>query len=412
MTTPSTSTRPSAFEGPVDSATYRRVLEAFTGILATEGNRVAVLRNGVEIFPAMLEAVERAERTVDFMTYIYWTGEITGRFAVALADRARAGVRVRVLLDAFGTRQMDDRLVDDLCGAGAVVEKFRPATSFKPWRWNMRTHRRVLVCDDTVAFTGGAGISEEWMGDADRPEHWRDTHYAVEGPAVDAIHAAFTSDWLEVPQPVFDGADRFPEHRAVGSVPLQVVRAASQPGWNDAALTIRALIALARERIRITSAYFRPPRHFLDLLYEAVERGVTVEVLVPGPHAEPVVARWAAEYYYQELLAHGVTIWSYQPTMHHGKIVTVDGTVALVGTSNFDARSLAINEQIGLVIHDADITATLDEHFAQDCAASERIDPESWDRRGWGRRGREAVAHIGTFAPRGGGAARRGGLFG
>lgn len=394
------------FSGPVDATTYRRVLEAFTGIIATDDNEVAVLRNGAQIFPAMLDAVERAERTIDFMTYIYWTGEITERFATALAERARAGVRVRILLDAFGSRRMDDRLIQQLRSAGAQVEKFRPP-SLKMWRWNMRTHRRVLVCDEQVAFTGGAGIAEEWMGDADTPDSWRDTHFKVQGPAVREVHAAFLSDWLEVSPTVFDAADRFPEPRAAGATKLQVIRASSQPGWNDAALAIGALIALARERIRITSAYFRPPRHFAELLYQAVARGVAVEVLVPGPHAEPAVARWAAEYHYEDLLANGVTIWSYQPTMHHGKVVTVDGTVALVGTTNFDARSFAINEQVGLLIHDAGVTATLDEHFDDDRDVSRRIELSTWRQRDRLQRAREVAAHLATFGMRGGGAVRR-----
>lgn len=402
---------PPAFERPPEVAEYGRVLEAFTGIPATRGNRVEVLRNGDEIFPAMLGAIERAERSIDFMSFVYWTGDIAERFAEALADRAAAGVRVRVLVDAFGARLMEERLVGRLRRAGALVERFRPRSTWKVWEHNMRTHRRVLVCDDRIAFTGGVGIAAEWTGDADDPTTWRDTHFRVEGPAVDGIHAAFYSDWLEVPQPVFDGRDRFPEREPAGDTPLQVIRAASQPGWNDAALTIRALIALARERIRITSAYFRPPGHFSTLLCDAAERGVDVEVLVPGPHGDPAWFRWAAEYHYGRLLEHGVRLWAYQPTMHHGKVVTLDDTVAMVGTVNFDARSLAINEQVALVIHDAAITAVLDDHFESDLAESLELDLRTWAGRGWDQRARELAAHVLSFGLRGGGATRRGSLW-
>lgn len=402
---------PPAFAGPPDSAEYRRVLEAFTGIPATEGNRVTVLRNGNEIFPAMIEAIEAAQHSIDFMTYIYWTGDITRRFAEALTARARAGVRVRVLLDGFGTKAMDRQVSAGLSRAGATVETFRPISGWKLWEWNMRTHRRVLVCDDAVAFTGGVGIAEEWDGDAEGPGQWRDTHFKVEGPAVDGIHAAFYSDWLEIDQEVLTAADRFPRRHAVGPSCMQVVRVASQPGWNDAALAVAALLTLARERIRVTSAYLRPPDHFIDLLGAAVARGVEVEVLVPGPHTEPVFYRWAAEYHYDALLERGVKVWLYQPTMYHGKSITVDGIVALVGTTNFDSRSLAVNEQVGLILHDPNLTAILDAHFEQDRARSQALDLATWRERSWEQRARESATHVAMFGLRGGGASRRDSLL-
>lgn len=398
---------PPEFAGPPDSAEYRRVLEAFTGIPATEGNRVTVLHNGNEIFPAMLDAINGAERTVDLMTYIYWSGDITRRFADALAARARDGVRVRVVLDAYGTKSMDGWVLPALRQAGVSVLKFRPFLSWKVWEWNLRTHRRVLVCDDEVAFTGGAGIAEEWEGDAEGPGQWRDTHFQVEGPAVDGIHAAFYSTWMEMDEPVFSAEDRFPRRDAVGETCVQVIRAASEPGWNDAALAVAGLLALARERIRLTTAYFRPPAHFVELLTAAVARGVQVDLLVPGPHTEPVFYRWAAEYHYEELLERGVRVWLYQPTMHHGKILTVDGTVALVGTTNFDARSFALNEELGLVLHDPGVTATLDAHFEEDRAASQPLDLATWRERDRAQHAREVLAHVASFGLRGAGASRR-----
>ena len=397
--------------GTRDGAAYRRVLEGLTGIPATEGNRVTVLRNGNEIFPAMLAAIEAAERSIDLMTYIFRTGDIARRVTAALAARARAGVRVRVVLDAFGSRPMEDRMVAELRSAGAMVEWFRPLSRWKVWTWNLRTHRRVLVCDDEVAFTGGVGIGREWEGNAANPQEWRDTHFKIEGPAVDGVHAAFHSDWLEGDHPIVTETDRFPAQRPVGNATVQVVRAASQPGWNDMAVAVSGLLALARERVRVTSAYFRPPRPFVDLLCAAVERGVDVQVLVPGPHTHPALHRWAAEHHFEELLERGVRVWVYQPTMHHGKILTVDCTAALVGTTNFDARSLALNEQVGLVLHDADLTATLDEHFDEDRSASVPVDLSAWRQRGRLRRYREMAAHGATFGIRGAGASRRDGLL-
>lgn len=389
---------------------YRRVLEGLTGIPATAGNRVTVLRNGDEVFPAMLGAIEAAERSIDLMTYIFRTGDIARRVVAALAARARAGVRVRVVLDAFGSRPMEDRLVAELRTAGAEVDWFRPLSRWKVWTWNLRTHRRVLVCDDAVAFTGGIGIAREWEGDAGSPQQWRDTHFKIEGPAVDGVHAAFYSDWLEGEHPIITEVDRFPAHQPVGNATVQVIRAASQPGWNDMAVAVSGLLMLARERVRVTSAYFRPPRPFVELLCAAAARGVDVQVLVPGPHTHPPFQRWAAEHHFEELLERGVRVWVYQPTMHHGKIMTVDGAAALVGTTNFDARSLALNEQIGLVLHDGGLTATLDAHFDEDRAVSVPVDLSAWRQRGQLRRCREMTVHAATFGIRGAGASRRGGL--
>lgn len=397
--------------GGADPAAHRRVLETLTGVPATDGNRVAVLRNGEQIFPAMLGAISAAQRTIDLMTYVYWRGGIARRMAEVLGERARAGVRVRLVVDAFGAKPMDDALVAGLSQAGAVVEVFRPLRGWKVWKWNMRTHRRVLVCDEQVAFTGGAGIAGEWEGNARNPREWRDTHFRVEGPAVDGVHAAFLSDWLELDHPIVTEADRFPEHGRRGSSSVQVLRAASQPGWNDVAVALAGLLVVARRRIRVTSAYLRLPRYFLSLLREAVRRGVDVDVLVPGRHCHPAHYRWAAEYHYEDLLDGGVRVWHYQPTMHHAKIVTVDGLVSLVGTTNLDARSLAINEQVGLLVHDADVTAELDGHFEEDLGHSERVDPAAWAHRGTRQRLREQASHLATFGVRGAGASRYDGLL-
>lgn len=396
--------------GPPRGAESRRLMEALVGIPASEGNRIRVLRNGAEIFPAMLEAIEGSQFTIDLLTYVWWKGDIADRIARALAERARAGVRVRVLLDGFGGRPIDGETAEHMRKAGVDLATVRPFLGGKPWRWNMRTHRRALVCDEEIAFTGGVGIAKEWDGDAGEPGSWRDTHYQVEGPAVDGIRAAFLSDWLEMDRPLLTDADRLPERNPVGTSAVQVLRIASEPGWNDAALAVASLITLARQRIRVTTAYFRSPQHFVDLLCSAVERGVEVEVLVPGPHTEPAHYRWAAEHHYQQLLDRGVRIWCYQPTMLHGKILTVDGEVALVGTTNLDARSFSMNEQLSLVVHDPEVVRVLDEHFDDDLARSVALDPEEWRQRGWQRNAREVVAHVATFGVRGGGASRRSSL--
>lgn len=386
----------------------RRLLESFTGVPATEGNRIDVLRNGEEIFPAMLAAIEAAERSIDFMTFVYWRGEITRRFAEAFAARARAGVRVRVLLDGFGAHAMDRRQLDHMREAGVQVVEFRPFPSWRLWQWNLRTHRRALVCDGTVGFTGGVGIAQEWVdgGHGGDPPPWRETHFRVTGPAVAGIHAAFLSNWLETNYRTLGEEEQFPEHDRAGTSVVQVIRGASQFGWNDMAVAMQALLEIAEERIRITSAYFRPPEAFRQAIIGAADRGVAVEVLVPGPHAEPAHFRWAGEYHYEELLDGHVDIWHYQPTMLHAKILTVDGTLALVGTTNFDARSVAINEQVGLLVHDPRVTAVLDRHFEEDLADSRRLDPHQWARRPWSRRALQLAGHALTYPVRGAGAVR------
>lgn len=388
----------------------RRALVRLTGAPVVEGSHVELLHDA-DILPAMLAAIEGAEHTVDLMSYVWWGGEIAERFAGALAARARAGLRVRVLLDSVGSRHLDDRLERCMRRAGVALEFFRPRWSWKLWQLNMRTHRRVLVCDDVVAFTGGVGIAQEWVGTPDLPA-WRDTQVRVTGPGVDGIHAGFHTDWVETPRPPIDGHDVWPEHDEDGSVPMQVLLAASQPGWNTMALALRGLIGSARQRIRITSAYFRPPRHFRRLLCQTADRGVEVELLLPGPHARPAISRHAAQHHYGELLEHGIGIFEYQPTMLHAKIVTVDGVAAMVGTTNFDARSLALNEQIAVILHDEAVTAELDRRFDDDLSQSSPIELDAWRRRPVDDRARQWFAHASTFPIRGAAATKRGRIVG
>lgn len=386
----------------------RRLLETFTGVPATDGNRIDVLRNGLEIFPAMLEAIEGAQQSIDFMTFVFWRGEITRRFVDAFAERARAGVRVRVLLDGFGAYAMDPEQRVRMRAAGVEVVEFRPFPSWRVWQWNLRTHRRVLVCDGRVAFTGGVGIAQEWVDGGARADvpAWRETHFRVTGPAVAGIHGAFLSNWLENDYRTLGTEDRFTAHEQTGESAVQVIWGASELGWNDMAIAMQAMLELAEDRIRICSAYFRPPDAFRSAMLDAVRRGVDVEVLVPGPHAVPAHFRWAGEYRYDELLDGGVEIWHYQPTMLHAKVLTVDGVVALAGTTNFDARSVAINEQVGLLIHDPDVTGVLDRHFEEDLADSRRVDPAAWGRRPWSRRAKQLAGHALTYPIRGAGAVR------
>ncbi|WP_395570629.1 phosphatidylserine/phosphatidylglycerophosphate/cardiolipin synthase family protein [Streptomyces sp. BK79] len=376
----------------------RRRLERLIGIAATEGNALTVLRNGDEIFAAMLAGIRRAEHTVDMMTFVYWKGDIARRFAEALAERARAGVRVRLLLDGFGSRLIDAGHLRTMERAGVQVAWFRKPLYLSPLKQNHRCHRKVLVVDEESAFTGGVGIAEEWCGDARNPQEWRDTHVEVRGPAVDGIAAAFAQNWAECHDELFDDRDRFVEHRPQGDAIVQVVRGSASFGWQDMQTLIRVMLESAEERVRLATAYFSPDPYFVELLCATARRGVEVEILLPGPHTDKRVCQLAGQHHYEELTACGVRIHQYQPTMMHAKVVTVDGVAALIGSTNFNRRSLDHDEEVMLAVLDQDVTATLDRHFEADLAVSELIRPGRWKRRSVVQRARErAVLPIRRF---------------
>ncbi len=379
---------------PDDIHRFRRTVEGLVGIPATEGNQVDVLRNGDEIFPAMLEAIAAARATVDLLTFIYWKGQIARDFADVLSERARAGLRVRILLDAVGARLIDKDILDQVARAGATVEWFRKPTNWKVWEHNHRTHRKVLVCDEEVAFTGGVGIAEEWCGDARGPAEWRDTHFRVRGPAVDGVRAGFASNWAETGHPLFDDRDRFPDQPRAGDACVQVVRGSAGVDWTDMATVFAAVIRRARRRLRLTTAYFVPDERFVDLLVEAVDRGVAVEVLLPGPHADKRIVQLASEVRYEPLLDAGVQMWCFQPSMLHAKVLTADGVVACVGSANFNSRSMTLDDEVDMVVLHAPTVAVLDRHFEEDLARSEELDPSRWADRNLAQKVKEKASTL------------------
>ena len=378
---------------------FRRALEGLLGITATDGNRIDILRNGDEIFPAMLDAIRRSTSTIDFLTFVYWVGEIGEEWAHALADRAKAGVRVRVLLDALGAYDMQEELIGMMKDAGVAVERFRPVDKLRFWESDHRTHRKVLICDEDVAFTGGVGIADEWRGAARDPSEWRDTHFMVRGPAVDGLRAAFVQNWAESGHPLFEAdVDRFPEQPTDGSVAVQVLRGSAGAGWSDMSSLFRALLKLARDRVSITTAYFVPDEETSGLLCETSGRGVDVQVLVPGPHLDKRFVQLASESPIEPLLDAGVKVWAFPPTMLHAKTMLVDGLVANVGSANFDARSLLRDEEVNMVVFDTEFVAALERDFAADVARSEPFDRERWSHRGPAQRVKEAA--MGVFQER------------
>jgi cardiolipin synthase A/B len=371
----------------------RRIVEGVIGVPATEGNRVDVLRNGVEIFPAMLGAIESSRHTVDFLTFVYWTGDVGTTFAKALAGRAREGVRVRVVLDGWGAESVDHTLVREMESAGVQLRWFRPLRRFRPSSINHRTHRKLLICDEAVGFTGGVGIADEWLGDAADEHEWRDTHFRVRGPAVDGLRAAFLDNWLETSSDIFDPSiDRFPDQPQDGDAVVQVVRGASEVGTSDICTLVRALVQVAEERIRITTAYFVPGDELVGRLCDAADRGVNIEVLLPGPHADKRFVQLAGEAAYEQLLAARARVWCYQPSMLHAKVLTIDGLLAVVGSANLNSRSVALDEEVDLVVIDPDVTAELDRHFDLDIERSTAIDLTRWRQRSGRQRVAETVS--------------------
>jgi cardiolipin synthase len=379
-----------ATDGTMDARmALRRTLECLVGAAFTEGNAITVLRNGDEIFPAMLEAIRGAEQSVDLMTFVYWKGWPATEFAKALSDRARAGLRVRVLIDALGGRAIEDGLVDAMETSGVDVHWFRRPLRKSPFKQNHRGHRKLLVVDETISFTGGVGIAEEWGGDARDEKEWRDTHFRVEGPAVDGLAAAFVQDWAETGRPLYDERSRFPDQPKPGRAVIQVVRGSASIGWDDIHTVWYVLMRSARKRIRLQSAYFSPDPALVDALKEAVARGVEVDVLLPGPHADKRVTQLASEATYSELAAAGVRIWNFQPSMLHTKVMVVDGAAALVGSSNVNRRSLDHDEEVAMVVIDQPSVDLLEQQFVEDLERSRRIDLSRWERRGLRQRVKE-----------------------
>ena len=376
----------------------RRTLESLTGVAFTEGNQLDVLRNGDRIFEAMLDAIGGARRSVDLMTYVYWQGDIATRFADALSSAARRGVRVRLLIDAVGGLQIERGLVDAMDGAGVHVEWFRKPWLNSPLKQNHRCHRKVLVVDEEVGFTGGVGIAEEWCGDARNENEWRDTHVRVRGPAVDGLMAAFAQNWAESGRDLYGDDDRFPLKSQAGRSVAQVVRGSASLGWDDLQTTFRVMLDSARERLRVATAYFAPDRFFLDRLCAAARRGVEVDVLLPGPHADKRVCQLASEATYETLTGCGVRVWNFQPSMMHAKIMMVDGIAGVIGSSNFNRRSLDHDEEVLLVALDTEFVGTLERDFDADLDRSRQIDLTRWRSRGPVQKAFEvAVAPIRRF---------------
>jgi len=342
---------------------------ALPGPTMTSGNRLELLENGDAIFPAMLAAISSARRTVNFEAYIFWSGEVGSRFCEALAERAAHGVAVRVLLDAVGSsgHRLKASDVDSMRRAGCHVEFFHSKKPWMVWVLNHRNHRRVLVVDGTVGFTGGVGFADQWRGDADSREHWRDTQVRVEGPAVRGLQRAFQENWSEVTGEPLVGDEFFPALPQVGSISAAVVPSSPLAAMSGAGRVYSISLAAAAKEIWIANSYFLPDETTANLLIAAVKRGVDVRVMIPSDEHNDVPATKAAGRSFSgPLLNGGVKIYEYQPTMFHLKTMVVDGIFSTVGSANFDERSFHLNEEINLFVYDAGFAELMKKRYLRD----------------------------------------------
>lgn len=372
---------------------FRRQLEFNLGVPFSDGNSVEILTNGNEVFPAMLEAIESATRRVDLLTYVYWSGDIARQFAEALSAKAREGVAVRVVLDSFGCAKMPDQLSEMMQSSGVELRWFRPLSNWKIWSNDKRTHRKVLVTDDQIGFTGGIGIADEWDGNAEDQYHWRDTHFRLQGPAVHGLKSAFLDNWNEAGDWCWD-ADHGDPVRTCGHMPVQIVRASSTIEWTETASLLRLLVAMARDNLMITTPYFVPDAALIEHLRAASARGVATTILMPGPYIDMRLPQLAGESSIEALLQAGIKIYRYQKTFIHAKVIIVDGLASCVGSANLNHRSMGKDEECCAVVLSEQFAADLARQFEEDCAESELLELEAWRNRGGWQRAKERFARL------------------
>jgi cardiolipin synthase len=357
---------------------FRRELSTLLGPAILAGNHVEAFQNGDEIFPAMLAAIRGATRTITFETYIYWSGDIGREFADALSRKALAGVQVHLTIDWAGSIKMDQSLLHEMKAAGVRIELYRPLHWYNLTRLNNRTHRKLLVVDGKVGFTGGVGIADQWTGHAQDPEHWREAHFRIEGPAVAQMQAAFNDNWIKTTGTLLNGPDYFPPLEPVGDMDAQLFLASPAGGSESMHLMYLMAIAAATRSIDLEASYFVPDALIVDALLAARKRGVRIRVLVPGEHIDSETVRLASKATWGPLLESGVEISEYIPTMLHVKLLVVDGELVSVGSTNFDVRSFRLNDEASLNVYNRDFAARMTAVFEADLAKSSPYTVARW----------------------------------
>jgi cardiolipin synthase A/B len=365
----------------VEDPEFTRSMNILLGPPLDPGNRVDTLVNGDQIFPAMLEAIASAKKTITFESYIYWNGDIGKKFADALSERARNGVKVHVLLDWAGSQKMEQDWINEMGVAGVEIIKYHKPQWYRFKRINQRTHRKLLVVDGRIGFTGGVGIADNWTGNAQDPDHWRDTHFRIEGPVVAQVQGAFTDNWTQATGEVLHGDDYFPEEKSLGPLRAQMFKSSVAGGAESMQLMYMLSLAAAKSSIDLSMAYFIPDRQSLDHLVAALQRGVRLRIIVPGEHTDSHLVRSASKSHWGRLLRHGAEIYEYQPTMFHCKVMVIDKLWTSVGSTNFDTRSFRLNAEANLNVYDREFAARQLAQFEQDLQKSRRITLHEWESR-------------------------------
>jgi cardiolipin synthase A/B len=360
---------------------FVRAMGVLLGPPILDGNRFQVLLNGDEIFPSMLEAIRGATKTISFESYIYWSGAVGKAFAESLAERARAGVSVHLLLDWLGSNKIDPQQLALMERAGVEVRRFHEPRWYHLARMNNRTHRKLLIVDGKIGFTGGVGIADEWSGHAEDPAHWRDTHFRAEGPVVNQMQAVFMDNWVKVTGKVLHGDVYFPSTARAGESRGQMFSSSPEGGSESMQLMYLLAITAATRSIDLSSAYFVPDALTRRTLVAAARRGVRVRIITPGEHMDAETVRRASRADWGELLQAGIEIHEYQPTMYHCKVMVVDALWISVGSTNFDSRSFELNDEANLNIVDAPFARRQIEVFEQDLARSKEITLAQWQQR-------------------------------
>jgi cardiolipin synthase A/B len=350
---------------------FRATTGALLGQNYLSGNNITTLVNGDQIFPAMLSAIRSAKRSINFETYIYWDGEIARQFTQAFAERARTGIKVHAILDAQGTSKMGAENLGMLHDAGVELVKYHSILWLDPRRYNNRSHRKLLIVDGKVAFTGGAGIADEWTGNADSPQHWRDNHYRITGPVVAQLQATFMMNWMKTRGTVLHGADFFPPLASTGPYLAQAVRSSARNANLD--LMYHLAIASTQKTLRIENAYFLPDELLRKELIAAAKRGAKIEIIVPGKYIDQKLVRAASKRHWPELIKAGIKIYEYQPTMVHVKLMIVDDIFVSIGSGNFDNRSVSLNDEANVDVLDRDFAAQQTRLFERDKRQSQEM---------------------------------------
>ena len=371
-------------DAPLDADEFRRTLEALTDAQVSRGNRVEVFTNGESYYAAELEAIRAARASINLEAYIFQRGRVADEFVAALTERARAGVKVNLTLDALGSFTSWDSYFKELRAAGGRVVWYQPLRWYTLPRINNRTHRELIVIDGRTGFIGGSGVADHWRYPRKGHPPWRDTMFRVEGEAVANLQATFAENWLEASGEILTGREYFPEPEPVAAdVPALVVNSSPSLGRSTRArILFQMLLAAARESVLITTPYFLPDRSARAELVRAIrERGVEIKIIVPGMQSDHALTRSSSRRLYGDLLRAGAQIYEYQPTMIHAKTLVVDGLWSVVGTTNFDNRSFGLNDEVNLVVRDEELAARIAADFQRDLVAARAFSLRDWQRR-------------------------------